>query len=130
MKKLIFTLIVVAGLSVSAHAWGPPDYIAGLTGDTKTIVISSQAVVQLCTPGATERTYFSFPSTFPYIVYLASASSLVNTSTSFSITITSGTQPLIFSPDGNNGSWVGPLFGRSITPVGVAGPSVGVYRAK
>lgn len=129
MKRLLIGFSVILSCTAYCHAWNPPDFTQTFTSDTRSVTISTTAAsptLLLSKDAYIQRNYIVNNSSFS--IYIATSAS-VSFSTSFFIPGKGGatTDPVIWSPDGVNSPFQGPLYGAANGPTP---PSVGVFRSK
>lgn len=135
MKKVFFIWLGIAlSCTTFLRAWNPPDFTLGTTGDTKTVTLSTTPTspTQILTRDSyVQRTYIINNSSFT--IFFSTVSTILSTSTtngSFSVkgnsTATGGAT--IFSPDGVNSPYQGPMWAASETTA--SPPSISIFRSK
>lgn len=129
MKKLLYLLCLTP---MVALAWSPPDYEVNFSTQTRSVALSSNPATPTLLftrePGV-QRTWIVNPSS--YTIFVATSNVAFSTTTFFGIpgvTPGAGAADVIFSPDGVNAPFAGPLYGVSgnqATP-----PTIRIFRAK
>lgn len=132
MKRLLMWIGVSLSCTTFLRAWNPPDFTLGATGDTKTVTLSTTVAspTQILTRDSyVQRTYIVNASTFS--IFVSTLSTNISTTTvpiSFQIPgVSAGQAANIWSPDGVNSPYNGPLWGMATTQ---SPPSISIWRSK
>lgn len=130
--KMILTFFAFTLSAVCLYAWDSPAQSVTLTPNSRQIVVSTNTATPskfLDSDPFAQRSYIINTSSFT--IYLSSTATTINTAIAVFIppafTISGGTLPYTFSPDGVNSPYAGNLFGvaNGNTP-----PTITVIRVK
>lgn len=129
MKKLIFILALSCTTFLNA---GPYDWSLGMTGDTKTVTLSTTVAspTQILTKDSNvQRTWIVNASTFS--IFISSVSNNISTTTattSFQIPgVSAGQAANIWTPDGTNAPYNGAMWAVATTQ---SPPQISIFRSK
>lgn len=132
MKKCFIWIGIILSCTTFLHAWNPPDFTLGATGDTKTVTLSTtnSSPTQILTRDAyVQKTWIVNASTFS--IFVSTLSTNISTTTvpiSFQIPgVSSGQTANIWSPDGVNSPYNGPLWAVAATQ---SPPTISIWRSK